>query len=54
MVQQQRETSAVNLQDRLRAFLFLLESGRLSAVPLNYDKVEEITKLMDAGEDWKE
>ena len=43
------EAVAANLQSRVRAFLFLLESGRLDKVPLSCDKQEEIVNVMDAG-----
>ena len=43
------EAVAANLQSRVRAFLFLLESGRLDKVPLSCDKQEEIINVMDAG-----
>ena len=43
------EAVAANLQSRVKAFLFLLESGRLDKVPLSCDKQEEIVNVMDAG-----
>ena len=43
------EAAATNLQSRVKAFLFLLESGRLDKVPLSCDKQEEIVTIMDAG-----
>ena len=46
-----KTANASNLQARVAAFMFLMQSGRLDKVPLNYcSSADEITKAMDAGE----
>lgn len=51
-VSAQEEAAAANLQSRVKAFLFLLESGRLDKVPLGCDKPEDIITVMDTGVYW--
>ena len=48
-VSAQKEAAAANLQSRVKAFLFLLESGRLDNIPLSCDRSEDVITLMDTG-----
>jgi len=51
-VSAQKEAAAANLQSRVKAFLFLLESGWLDNVPLSCDRSEDVITLMDTGAYW--
>lgn len=46
----QTEAQKASLQSRIKAYLYLLESGRLDLVPLWADCVDDIVNTMDAGE----
>lgn len=48
-VNQSKETDAANLQSRVKAFLFLLESGSIDSVSISMDNSEDIIKMMDSG-----
>ena len=45
----QDEAQKTNLQSRLKAFVFLLESGKLEGVPVSTDYMDDIVRTMDAG-----
>ncbi len=47
-----KEENATHLSSRLGAFFFLMESGRLDAVSLSQEHIEEIVRVMDSGK-WR-
>ncbi len=48
-VAMEKELATSNLQARVQAFLFLMETGRVGRVPLSYQNTDEIVRTMDAG-----
>ena len=48
----QEEAQKASLQSRVKAFLHLLEAGRIDTVPLWADCVDDIINTMDAGESY--
>ena len=46
----QKEAQRASLQSRIKAYLYLQESGRLDVVPLWADCMDDIINTMDAGE----
>lgn len=44
-----KEENATHLSSRLGAFFFLMESGRLDAVSLSQEHIEEIVRVMDSA-----
>ena len=49
-VSAQKDAQKASLQSRIKAFLHLFKSGRLDAVPLWADCMDNIVNTMDAGE----
>lgn len=48
-ITQSKELEVSNLQSRLRAFLFLLESGLVGSVSVSLDSQDDVVKVMDSG-----
>ena len=46
----QKEAQKASFQSRIKAYLYLQESGRLDVVPLWADCMDDIINTMDAGE----